>query len=157
MYDWLIIDGNNLLHSDPALGRMRRQDFAQARQVLIDKLDDAASRLANHVVVVFDGTIGGKGTDFRSSLVEILFSSADTSADTVIERMVQEHARTQKVTVVTSDLAERHTVEGAGADALSCRLFLDELEDLRESRDRDITTSTMRKRPPNLGELFPDL
>ena len=67
MYDLLIIDGNNLLHFDPSLDRIKRQDFAQARQELVDKLDDAASRIANEVVLIFDGTIGGKGREFRSS------------------------------------------------------------------------------------------
>ena len=157
MYDLLIIDGNNLLHSDPALDRIKRQDFAQARQELVDKLDDSASRLANRVVLVFDGTHGGKGREFRCSLIEILFSPADMSADTVIERMVQDHVKQNNVTVITSDLAERHTVEGAGADALSCRMFLEELEHIQDSRQRDMGKPMFRKRPPSLGDLFPDL
>lgn len=157
MYDLLIIDGNNLLHVDPSLDRVKRQDFAQARQELVDKLDDAASRLAHDVILVFDGTIGGKGREFRHSLIDILFSPADLSADTVIERMVDEHVKQRKVMVVTSDRAERHTVEGAGADAMSCRMFLEELEHLNSERDRDMGRALPHKRPPSLGDLFPDL
>ena len=157
MYDLLIIDGNNLLYSDPELARVRRHNFAQARQELVDKIDDAAVRLAEQIILIFDGTIGGKGREFRSSQIDILFSPAHQSADTLIERLVYEHGPARKVTVVTSDLAERNTVEGAGAEAMSCRLFLDEIEDLNQDRDRDIRNMPFKQQPPSLGDFFPDL
>jgi len=53
--NWLIIDGNNLLHYDPRLAGLARRDFDRARRELVQGLDQLAGRLARRVTIVFDG------------------------------------------------------------------------------------------------------
>ena len=47
-----------------------------------------AGRLANRMTIVFDGTRGGKDEASEARGVEVIFSPADKTADTVIEQMV---------------------------------------------------------------------
>ena len=57
--EWIIVDGNNLLHHDPAVvsadGAM---DFASARWALARRLDQLAGEMGARITLVFDGTRG---------------------------------------------------------------------------------------------------
>jgi predicted RNA-binding protein with PIN domain len=83
--------------------------------------------MANRITVVFDGTVGGKQTGFESSAVEVQFTAADASADSVIERLSAETDTPTSIAVVSSDRLERYSVESSGVRVLSCRAFLDEV------------------------------
>ena len=88
MFKWLIIDGNNLIYSDPRLRALRESDFDGARRKLARDLDSLGRTFALRISLIFDGTIGGKGQGYGTSLIEVEFSSADITADGVIERIV---------------------------------------------------------------------
>jgi predicted RNA-binding protein with PIN domain len=155
--DWLIIDGNNLIHREAAESRgPRTGDFVSARWRLARRLDELAGRLAARVTLVFDGTRGGRDEAFEASSIEVIFCPGHVTADTTIEQLVAGHARPERVLVVTSDRAERVTVEAAGAVTESCGLFLGRLDDLRREIDAGLR---MGRRPSDkgatLGDFFP--
>lgn len=153
--DWLIIDGNNLVHQMP---RRAGLPFDVARTDLARQIDEVGGVLAKRVTLIFDGTRGGEDDAFRASSVEVLFSPGHRTADDVIERMVAADAHKRDIVVVTSDHAERDTVLAAGGSVMSCARFQDELAVQRGSMIR-----TMRAKPrggatgPSLGDFFPEV
>ncbi len=122
-FDWLIIDGYNLLHQDAALDG-RRDDLQTARQRLVRRVERAAPEMAPRITVVFDGREGGRDVAFDAPHLEVLFSPANRTADAVIERMVSDAKKPERICVVTSDRIEEQIVSAAGASVLSCLHFL---------------------------------
>lgn len=153
---WLIIDGNNLMHSDPTLAPMVRRDFPLARHELARRLDGMRGVLAERITLVFDGTIGGRQTGFEASGIQVFFTSADVSADALIERLAAEAPDREAVLVVSSDRMERHTVEAAGVRSISCRLFLDELSRIEAGLRASLRRASSGPKPGGkLGDFFP--
>ena len=64
---WTIIDGNNLVHADPALAQARAQDFQSARQVLVRRLEAVCGQAEGRVTVVFDSRTPKAFTGFEGS------------------------------------------------------------------------------------------
>ena len=156
MYNWIIIDGNNLVHSDrEGLFGNRRADFASARRGLARLIGELGDELAERVTIVFDGTAGGRAEALQAPGLEVLFSPSSQSADSVIERMVSKAPSADGILVVTSDRGERFTVGAAGAMTMSCDNFIDLLKDCRKAVTRKLNP---RRRPPSgpsLGDFFP--
>jgi uncharacterized protein len=155
--DWIIVDGYNLIHQDESLKDLLERDIGLARQRLTRLLERAIPRLAARVTVVFDGrgALGGR-SDFESGTVEVLFSSANSSADTLIESMVAAAARPEGILVVTSDLLEANAAAASGAETASCAAFLarlaGELSTLRARPNR----AGLALRLGRIGEHFPE-
>ena len=153
---WLIIDGNNLLHQIPELREAVRHDFDGARAALVRRFEPLVGTLADRITIVFDGRLPGHTPPVRFDRtpappgVEIIFSPAHLTADSLIERLVTEAADSQKITVVSSDLAERQTVEATGAHTLSCRTFLESLARMRVDR-----APSPPAQKSTLGDYFP--
>jgi predicted RNA-binding protein with PIN domain len=153
---WLIIDGNNLLHSDPGLSLLVKRNFALARNECVRRLEGLLGLMADRITVIFDGTIGGRQSGFESSAVEVQFTSSDASADSVIERLSSEADTPSSVLVISSDRLERHSVEASGVRSLSCRTFLEEVaRNQIELQSRLKHTSPRRGSRGTLGDFFP--
>ena len=154
-HDYLIIDGNNLVHHAPELARLVRADFAQARRRLVERLDElAGASTYREVHVVFDG--GGTQAEFEvhSPSLRVLFCPSNMTADSVIERLVYSHPEPARILVVTSDRGERDTVEAAGATSMSCDNFVDLLA--RHLRRVAAQIKSGQKKPQGtLGDFFP--
>lgn len=85
--------------------------------------------------MVFDGTgPGGPGEEGIDAGVEVVFSPAHQTADTVIERMVLQAPDPHAVLVVTSDRRERETVEGGGGASIGCSDFIARMKSAAEIR-----------------------
>lgn len=156
MYEWIIVDGNNLIHSDREnLFGDRRTKFGSTRWGLARLLDELVGELAQKVTVVFDGTAGESDEAFRTSELQVVFSPAEATADSVIERMVAQAPNPGAILVVSSDRGERDTVGAAGARIMSCGNFIDLVKECRQALNRRLDP---RKRPPtgpSLGDFFP--
>lgn len=153
---WIIIDGYSLLHRDERLKPRSRPDLAGARQRLVRRLEESAGGLAGRITVVFDGRAAGAGEGYESPDVEVIFAPGHQTADTVIERMVADADDPGAITVVTSDLAERHTVAASGAQSMACGDFLELLERRRKDLSDTARRSRQRMPPRTLGESFPE-
>lgn len=150
---WLIVDGYSLLHRRKP--SKDAPELAVARRRLLRDIENISDALAEKITVVFDGR--GSASDFaeESPHIEVLFSPGHHTADTVIERLVHEASDAGKVLVVTSDRAERQTVEASGGTTMGCGTFLEHCEGMRK-RIRTTSRSGFRRAPPStLGELFP--
>lgn len=151
--EWLIIDGYNLLHQIDDLAELIRSDIQAARHRLIRLVENTAHRLAPHTTIVFDGREAGSDSSLTSSNLEVCFSPGNLSADTVIERLVTQFTKPEKILVVTSDHAEHATVSSAGAQVMSSQEFIARCE--RDNR-RPVSKRTPPGKEPKLGDLFPD-
>ena len=83
---WIIVDGYSLLHRHPQSGS-RTGTLLTARHRLVRQLEEVAGSLAERFTVVFDGTARGGREGYESASIEVVFSPADKTADTVIERL----------------------------------------------------------------------
>jgi predicted RNA-binding protein with PIN domain len=152
-YDWLIIDGYNLLHQVPELARMLGSDLQGARHRLVRRVEATALGMARQTTIVFDGREAGSDPALTSKHLEVCFSPGKLSADSIIERLVCKFEAPGKILVVTSDHAEHDTVSSAGAHTMSSEEFLSRCE--RESK-RKTGSYSPSSRQPKLGDLFPD-
>ncbi len=155
--DWIIVDGYNSIHKQDELLSLLERDIFLARRRLVRMLEDAIPRMAPRVTVVFDGRGDRVERDEQEgSPVEVVFSSSNCSADTLIERMVSESSDPNNILVVTSDNLEAHAVSASGAAVQSCDSFFSSLLQASASnRPRKLI-----KPPPGkfgrIGDIFPD-
>ncbi len=152
-FDWLIIDGYNLLHKVPELARMLGSDIQGARHRLVRFTEGTALAMAQQTTIVFDGREAGCEPSLTSKHFEVFFSPGNLSADSIIERLVCKFPTPGKILVVTSDHAEHDTVSSAGAHTMSSEEFMVRCE--RESKKR-IEKRTPPGQEPRLGDLFPE-
>ena len=112
--------------------------------------------LAERITVVFDGAgfIGQRGPQLPAP-VEVLFSTSAETADTLIERLAHSAVRAEEILVVTSDRAERQTVDAAGAQTIGCTNFLSQLATAENSLRRSAASLKQRAPKPTLGDFFP--
>jgi len=152
-FEHLIIDGYNLLHQDEALDG-RRDDLQTARQRLVRRIERAAPEMAPRITVVFDGQEGGRDASFDAPHLEVLFSPANRTADAVIERMVSDAKKPERICVVTSDRIEEQIVSAAGATVLSCLEFTSrcDVADVAPIPNRSLKS---REKGATLGDFFP--
>ncbi len=155
-FPWLIVDGYSLLHRPgPPPDRGAGPRFGLARDALVRRLERLAGRVCDRMTIVFDGR-GERVApgEIAAGPVEVLFSPATLTADSVIERLVLASQAPAQITVITSDRLERETVEAAGAQSLSCGDFLA----LCEAEERALARPARpapRRGGATLGDIFP--
>jgi predicted RNA-binding protein with PIN domain len=156
MKKWLIVDGYNLMYQMPRPRPDPPADLAGRRQRLLRLLDELAGTLAERVTVVFDGArAADQGAAPESPHVEIVFSPPDKTADTVIEQLVCGAKAPGEICVVTSDRPELDNITAAGAEAVSCAAFLEQLEQARERLEWQLARRKDRAPGFTLGDRFP--
>lgn len=149
-FDQLIIDGYNLLHQDEAL-EGRRDDLQTARQRLVRRIEQGATGMASKITVVFDGREGGRDVALDAPNFEVLFSPSNRTADGLIEQMVHDAKKPERILVVTSDWTEQRLVSVFGASVISCREFLQRCE-----TPSSLPKSRKPSRGSTLGDFFPE-
>ncbi len=154
---WIIVDGYNSVHKLPELLQLMERDLYLARRGLVRMLEKVIPRSADRITIVFDGSGNKLERDLmETSPVEILYSPAGDSADSVIERMVAEADNPREILVVTSDNMEANAVAASGAATQSCDTFF---RSLGESGRADPHIPQSRIAARKLGALkdyFPD-
>jgi predicted RNA-binding protein with PIN domain len=168
MTKWLIIDGYNLIHraGDQWFGNHRPgdqpgglpRDLAGKRRRLIQLLEKTVGILAERITVVFDGHSSGGPDEQESSVVEVLFSPRDKTADTIIEQLVFQTGPADGVVVVTSDRLERETTGATGAETMACSVFLDQLNETLARIEQELRSRAAAQHPTTpLGNPFSSL
>jgi predicted RNA-binding protein with PIN domain len=149
----LLVDGYNVLRSSGRYGahRVSSDDYSRdiyngAREALIN---DVASFVGNdwRAIIVFDGAGNpqSRGESQHIANIEVIFSAAGVSADTVIEDLVRK-VRAQKcqVLVVTSDAQTQWAVLGSEVTRMSAAGFVAELEALTCEQQSDAAQTTVK-------------
>ncbi|MGI8602837.1 MAG: NYN domain-containing protein [Verrucomicrobiales bacterium] len=153
---YLIVDGHSIIFHWPDLRRLHESAPRRARAELVRRLTVYQDNTEERVVIVFDG----KGDRSRKAEalprdVQVVYASSGATADSVIEKLVAQHAGVFELTVATGDEAERITISVLGAGWLSP-------DRLRERLSRASTATAhqwrIRKSPTletSLGNAFP--
>lgn len=132
--DHLLVDGHNLIHTNPEWRRLLKSQQDRARDLLADWVRPVHDVDGVNTMIVFDGC-GPELTveyPFKDQSFSYLFSTSGVTADTVIEQVVSRAKNPFKVVVATNDRVQQHTVLAAGAQVMSKQ----ELEAWVESCER---------------------
>lgn len=140
-----MVDGYNVINAWPKLKEIGRTNLEEARDVLIHELVDYKHYTGCHVTVVFDA-YSVKGNDLKQIFikgVEVIFTKEHQTADSYIEKKVEELTKDRKnsVVVATSDWAEQQVVLGSGATRISARELKIELDRILKKIHKKTETS----------------
>lgn len=144
----ILIDGYSLLHHWEDLAPGKPRHSAAAREELIHRLTLYYDACGTPITIVFDGASGLDAAEELPSTpdVEVLYSHVGQSADQMIERATFRLGAYGQVMVVTDDLAERGTVESAGALTSSCLNFIQTLETAIADVERELQHYNQQER-----------
>ena len=129
--DYLIVDGHSVIFAWPKLRRLHERRTSLARDALIKKLRDYQDWTGIRVVVVFDGKGSRVSETSEPGEIQIFYSRAGQTADSVVERLASKYASQFRVIVATSDYLEEQTVSAFGAECVSAEGLRALLEDAR--------------------------
>lgn len=133
---YLLVDGHSVIFSWPDLRKLHQRRTSLARDELVKRLRHYQDWTGTRVIVVFDG----KGRDVSSAAdpheVQIFYSRADQTADSIIERLASRYASRFHLTVATSDYLEQQTVSAFGAETISPEMLRAVLEEAVGNRKR---------------------
>ena len=134
------IDGYNLINSWPELIEAKKVSYDIARQKLIEILENYSSYKGNKVIVVFDAHLvkGSIQKKEKHGNLIIVFTKEGETADSYIEKSVNDLGRKVDVSVVTNDNLEQQLVFQRGASRKTCLDFYHEVNNI-ESRIRKKT------------------
>jgi len=136
----LVVDGYNMIGAWPELKRLKDEDLAQARDLLIEWLADYQAYSGYKVMIVFDAyEVRGLRTSLKTYDVEIIFTKERETADECIEGLIKSLKNVKnQVYVATSDFAEQRTVFGQGALRKSARELYIELKGIEKEIELEI-------------------
>ncbi|MBC8061810.1 MAG: NYN domain-containing protein [Clostridiaceae bacterium] len=128
----VFVDGYNVINSWPGLRDIIEYNLEAARQKLIDILQNYAVYKGYKVFIVFDahmkkGSLGNK--EFFSGVV-VIYTKEGETADSYIEKAVNDIGRTTEVCVVTSDSLEQQLIFQRGAIRSSSTEFYFEVKEV---------------------------
>ena len=135
MKEIMLLDGYNVMNSLPGLKEIAQSDFSGARDQLIEVMAEYRSFRGIDILIVFDAHLAPRAREHQETVkgIEVVFTKEKMTADSYIEKVVQELVKRRRVLVVTNDWTEQLMVLGGGAVRVSVR----ELElDLQEARKR---------------------
>ncbi|HEX3030725.1 MAG TPA: NYN domain-containing protein [Bacillota bacterium] len=150
MEEVLLVDGYNVLFAWPQLAKLAAQNIEDARNKLLDILQNYQGYAGNQVIVVFDGhrVKGGLGGREKQGRLLVIYTGEGETADSVIERLTAQYVRQSRVYVVTSDWDSQKVVFGLGAYRIPSRELWDMVVKQRQELDLQ-----MSRKPSQRKEL----
>lgn len=118
---FLLVDGHSIIHAWDELRRLHAVGDKRhlAREELLRRMRTLQDMSGQRVVVVFDGT-GATVTDERErGGLQVLYSDAHHTADSIIERLAAKYARVHSIRVVSADRMIWETVRAFEAEWIS--------------------------------------
>lgn len=118
MLETLVVDGYNVLSAFASRGLVDIENIDRARFQLTNLLSSSAAYWGMRLIIVFDAMHvpgGGEREEIIGPNARVIFSAEGVSADTVIESIIAELSRTDRLVIATSDRAEQTYAFGKGA------------------------------------------
>lgn len=115
----LVVDGHSMVFQWPELRALHGRNGPAAREQLVRALTGYQDATGTHVIVVFDGKGARANEASEPAGIQVFYSKAGQTADSVIERIVATYAAKYEITVATDDHMERTTVESFGGGWMS--------------------------------------
>jgi hypothetical protein len=136
--EYLFIDGYNIINDWDELKELMEINIEAARQGLVDILVEYQSYRGIKVILVFDAykVKGNNQKTEKHGGLEIIYTKENETADTYIERVLDEIGRYRKVTVATSDGLLQQLIMSRGGLRMSAREFHHAVLDTKKEIDR---------------------
>ncbi len=135
----LIVDGYNIIGAWDELKELKSRDMGSARDQLISTLSAHCPWGWKRIIIVFDGRNFDWG--YREGL-EVVFTAAQETADTMIERLAAGLSHCSQVRVATSDVAEYRAASALGATVMSAGALKEELAEQRRVYQDELARSS---------------
>lgn len=121
----LYIDGYNVINSWSILKKIARFNLESSREKFISIMQNYAAYSRDKIYIVFDGHMVPKnaGTVQKRDAVTVIFTKEGETADSFIEKSVNEVGRKIEVCVITSDNLEQQLIFQRGATRMSSLEF----------------------------------
>lgn len=130
---YLIVDGHSVIFAWPELRELHQRRTSLARDSLVRKLRDYQDWTGTRVVVVFDG----RGSDVNATAepgeIQIFYSRAGQTADSIVERLASKYGSQYQLLVATSDFLEQETAAACGEECISAEGLRGLLDEARSS------------------------
>jgi uncharacterized protein len=151
----VLVDGYNVVNSWPKLNDIKDISFGEARNELLGAMKNYSSFTGDRVYLVYDAHLkpGSLEEEEKEGNIFIVFTKEGETADSYIERFVDERGRKNNLCVVTSDLKEQQLIFQRGAIRMSSLEFLQEVIKVEE----EIKNIHKRKYIHNKNELAKNL
>ena len=128
---YLLVDGHSIIFAWPELKRLHERRTSLAREALIRQLRDYQDWSGTKVVVVFDGRGSSVSHEAEPGEIQVFYSRAGQTADSIIERLASKYAARFRLIVATGDYLEQETTGASGAETVSPEGLRDLLRDAR--------------------------
>lgn len=129
----IFVDAYNVINSWPILKNIKEYDFGSARYKLIELLQNYAAYNGNKIIIVFDAHLSNTSVEKKEKVneyINVVFTKSGETADSFIERSVNNIGRKSEVWVVTSDSLEQQVTFQRGAIRMSSLEFYFEVKDI---------------------------
>jgi predicted RNA-binding protein with PIN domain len=125
----VIIDGYNLIYYDDQLKTTALFSLEKAREELMDLLSNYVSYTKTDLILVFDAHLvkDGVETEFVRDGYKVVFTKADQTADTYIEKMMHKLGPDYSIRMVTNDRLLQFSAVHSGISRMTTKEFIDEL------------------------------
>lgn len=119
--EYLLIDGYNIIFAWDELRKLSELSLDIAREELIKRISNYRGYKQCEIIIVFDAykVKGNHGELETHSGISVVYTKEAETADTYIEKVSHELAKTNKVRVATSDGQEQLIILGNGAIRVS--------------------------------------
>lgn len=130
----IFVDGYNIINSWPTLRDIKEYSYETARQNLIDYMQNYSSFKGYKIFLVFDAhkVNGSIEKTEKVGNVIVVFTKEGETADSYIEKSVNNIGRKTEVEVVTSDSLEQQVIFQRGAIRISSLEFYHKLKSMQE-------------------------
>jgi predicted RNA-binding protein with PIN domain len=120
---YLLVDGHSIIFAWPDLRKVHSRRSGAGRDELIRRLTQYQDASGVFVVVVFDGRGAETSDATEPGGIQVLYSGAGITADTVIERLCARYGQEHELTVATDDHMEQQTALTFGASTISSEIL----------------------------------
>lgn len=131
----VFVDGYNVINSWTELKKIKNYNLDSARQALIESLQNYAAFKGYKVIIVFDAHLVSGSIEKKERISEnvmVVFTKEGVTADSFIEKAVNNIGRKIEVCVVTSDSLEQQLAFQRGAIRMSSLEFFHEVKDAEQ-------------------------
>ncbi len=125
----ILLDGYNIIFSWDSLKKLAKANLADARDSLIDLLENYAAYTKTEIVLVFDAYLvkDGRGSELQKSGFRVIYTKEDQTADMFIEKMMTELGPDYSIRVVTGDRLVQNSAVVSGILRMTPKEFEDEI------------------------------
>ena len=157
--EYLLVDGYNIMFAWEELRQLSEQNFAAARQKLMDLLSNYQGYKNCTVILVFDAykVEGFQGEVQKYHNIYVVYTKEAETADQYIEKTVHEIGKKYHVTVATSDATEQVIIWGSGAYRMSALGLLEEIYTAEKEIHEKLEELSRKRGGRLIEELPPDV